>query len=107
MKDRTREILYWILEQEGDNLWRLGRALHEALDVPLGCVKDHPRLAFWHPFAWFWQIWWRIGYRWVYPFMYKAKADGKKFAQTFGEGYPAFEGKVRDGETTPVLSWLP
>ena len=82
-----KEILYWMLNQEPDFLWQLGKAFHEALDPVIAATAITPRIAYWHPFCWFWQIWWRLGYRWVYPFMWKAKAERQPFAQKFGEGY--------------------
>jgi hypothetical protein len=42
--------------------------MHEAMD--------------WCPL--FWQIWWRIGYRWAYPYMWRARFRGCRFAQWFG-----------------------
>jgi hypothetical protein len=80
----VEEILDWILKQEGDNLRNLGRAVHDALDPSLRYAERHPRLAFWHPFCWFWRIWWRVGYRWIYPFMWRARFRGCAYAQFFG-----------------------
>ena len=91
MRQKVKIVLDWILDQEGDNLWRLGKAVHEALDAPMfwpQWVLHNPRLAYWHPFALVWHVWWRVGYHWVYPFMRDAKARGKSYAQWFGEGYP-------------------
>lgn len=35
------------------------------------------------------RIWWRFAYRWVYPYMVKAKQEGREFAQPYGEGVEA------------------
>jgi len=43
------------------------------------------------------QIWWRVAYRWVYPYMNKSKAAGREFAQPFGEGYCAALRFISDG----------
>jgi hypothetical protein len=53
-------------------LWRLCLLTHDWLDYP------------W--FFWFWRIWWFVGYKYVYPFMWRKKAEGAIFAQPFGEG---------------------
>lgn len=32
------------------------------------------------------RMWWWFACRWAYPYMIKAKAEGRQFAQPYGEG---------------------
>ena len=43
------------------------------------------------------RVWWFFGYRWVYPYMSKAKSEGKDFAQCYGEGSIAVLKVLLDG----------
>src|SRR5438309_583061 len=44
---------------------------------------------------WMYQVWWRIGYKWVYPYMMRAKQEGREFAQPYGGGFEAIYAYLR------------